>query len=86
MANGLFYRVTDNRLNPNHVSILKRLMMHLSVIKLAQLPLRGATKYCAVDNEYEDDDEYEGEGTLPNLAFVLVFVLVLVLVLGYLHF
>jgi hypothetical protein len=27
-----------------YVSILKRLVMHLSVIELAQIPLRGATQ------------------------------------------
>ena len=27
-----------------HVSILKRSVMHISVIKLAQIPLRGATQ------------------------------------------
>jgi hypothetical protein len=48
-----------------YVSILKRLVMHLSVIELAQIPLRGATQL--------SDDRWGSEITSkPPAAIVLV--------------
>jgi hypothetical protein len=37
-----------------YVSILKRLVMHLSVIELAQIPLRGATQLSDIRWGFED--------------------------------